>query len=195
MITVGITGGMGSGKTTVAKIFTVLGIPVFFADDASKWLMENDEELKSKLKNKFGSTIYADGNLQRKVLAQIIFQDADSLAWINKLIHPLTVSNFNSWLQTHNDSPYVLKEAAILFESGTYKNCDKIITVTAPVELRISRIQNRDQSQRKEIESRIHNQWTDEQKISLSDFVIVNDDDHALIPQVMQIHDQLLKMN
>lgn len=193
MLKIGITGNIGGGKTTVSKVFEVLGIPVFYADDAAKKVMIADEILISEIKLAFGANSYfQDGSLNRKHIANIVFNDATQLAKLNSIVHPAVFRAFDSWVADIKDVPYVLKEAALLFESSSYKMCDKTIMVTAPLELRIKRVAQRDGFSREEILSREARQFTEEKKMALADFVIKNDDTQLVIPQVLRLHAQFL---
>ena len=192
MLTVGITGGIGSGKTTVCKIFEAIGIPVYYADSRAKYLMERDPDLLAALKNNFGTNIFLEDNtINRPALAKLVFNDPEKLALLNSLVHPVVAQDSLNWIKDQT-SPYTLKEAALLYESGSYKQLDLIISVSAPLELRIARVIKRDGSTREEVFSRINNQWPQERKDELADFIILNDGEMALIPQVLKIHRQLL---
>ncbi|HEX8576855.1 MAG TPA: dephospho-CoA kinase [Flavobacterium sp.] len=170
---IGLTGGIGSGKTTVAKMFMALGVPVYFADDAAKEIMATTE-VHEKLRSVFGDAIIENGVLNRKELAKIVFNNTEQLQKLNIIVHPLVQLHFENWLKKHKQSPFIIKEAAILFESGSYRNCDAIITVTAPLEERIRRVSQRDAADKEAVLQRINNQWTDEEKIIKSDYVIQN---------------------
>jgi dephospho-CoA kinase len=188
MLKIGITGNMGGGKTTVSKIFEVLGIPVFYADDAAKSVMVNDSILVNEIKTAFGDTSYfEDGTLNRKYIAGIVFNDEAKLAKLNSLVHPATFRAFDSWLRLHANVPYVLKEAALLFESDSYKMCDYTIMVQAPLEMRIQRVMKRDGLTRVEVESRNANQFSEEKKSQLANHIIKNDDSQLVIPQVLNL--------
>lgn len=190
MLKVGLTGNIGSGKTTVSKVFEVLGIPVFYADDAAKSVMVSDPVLIAGIKSTFGNSSYFDdGTLNRKHIAGIVFSDAAQLAKLNALVHPATFRAFDEWVKNIKaDVPYVLKEAALLFESDSYKMCDYSIIVRAPFETRIKRVMQRDHLTREEIESRESKQFSEEKKSALADFIIVNDDVQLVIPQVLKLH-------
>ena len=195
MLKIGITGGIGSGKTTVSKIFEVLGVKVFYADDQAKKVMTDDAILVKAIKQTFGSNAYfADGSLNRKYLADIVFSDAGELEKLNAIVHPAVFRAFDNWVAAVHDAPYILKEAALLFESGSYKMCDKTIMVYAPFETRVGRVVLRDGISRAEVESRNAKQMPDEQKIKLADFTIMNDDTELVIPQVLALHQQFLEM-
>lgn len=194
MLKVGITGGIGSGKSTVCKIFEILGIPVYYADERAKFIMEHDARLIAALKKSFGESIFfPGGQLDRGKLASIVFRDSEKIAILNGLVHPSVAEDSNNWIKAQT-SAYILKEAALLFESGSYKQLDLIISVTAPLELRISRVMARDGSSHKEVLNRINNQWPQEKKDELANFVIVNDGQHALVPQVLKVHKQILAL-
>jgi dephospho-CoA kinase len=189
MLKIGLTGNIGSGKTTVSKIFEILGIPVFYADDAAKSVMINDAILIDGIKAAFGEESYFnDGALNRKHIADIVFNDPIKLAKLNALVHPATFRAFDAWVKEIKDVPYVLKEAALLFESDSYKLCDYTIIVQAPLETRIKRVMQRDGLSKAETESRDSNQFTEEKKSRLADYVIVNDDKQLVIPQVLELH-------
>jgi len=192
MLKVGITGGIGSGKTLVCKIFSSLGIPVFDADHEARELVNTDERIKTKIKKEFGSNLYnASGKLDRKKMAAVVFNNKKALEKLNSIIHPVVISNAEDWAK-QQEAPYSIREAAILFESGANKGLDKIITVTAPEELRIRRAMERDKKSKEEILAVIHNQSGDKEKIKQSDFVIINDEKKLVLPQVLQIHEKLL---
>lgn len=191
MLIVGITGGIGSGKTIVSKIFSVLEIPVYYADTEAKKILYLPE-LREKLLKIFSKDILDQrGEPDRKKISAIVFNDKEKLEQLNALIHPAVVTAFENWKQKQN-APYILKEAAILFESGTYKGCDKIVTVVSPRDLKIKRIIARDNFTEEEVLKRMNNQMNDEEKIKRSDFVIYNDEKQLLIPQVLKIHEELI---
>jgi dephospho-CoA kinase len=188
---IGLTGGIGSGKTTIAKHFASLGIPVYIADDEAKKLMDNSEII-AKLQAVFGNEIIENQKIDRKALAQIVFQNPKKLKILNSIIHPAVKKHFTDWLSTYKNHPIIIKEAAILFESGSYKDCDSIITVTSPLEERVNRVMKRDNASRESILDRINNQWTDEQRISKSDYVIINISVNEALKQAEEI---LKKLN
>jgi dephospho-CoA kinase len=195
MLKIGITGNIGGGKTTVSKMFDILGIPVFYADDAAKKVMATDAELISDLKKTFGAGAYfEDGSLNRKHIAEIVFNDEKQLAKLNSLVHPAVFRAFDTWASQIDGVPYVMKEAALLFESDSYKMSDKTIMVTAPLELRIKRVMHRDGLTREEILSRDARQFSEGKKIELADFVIRNDDTELVIPQVLALHQQFISL-
>jgi dephospho-CoA kinase len=196
MLKIGLTGNIGSGKTTVSKIFEILGIPVFYADDAAKKAMVTDGALINGIKSSFGELSYFDnGTLNRKYIAKIVFDDGKQLAKLNSLVHPATFRAFDAWVATISGVPYVIKEAALLFESDFYKLCDFTILVQAPVETRIRRVMQRDGLTRTEIESRNSNQFPEKKKAQLADHIIVNDDKQLVIPQVLELHRAFLSLS
>ena len=187
MIKVGITGGIGSGKSTVCKVFKVLGIPVFEADQVARQLMNYDAKVRIQLINLFGSSVYLpDQTIDRKFLSGIVFNNPSLLADLNSIVHPAVRNAFDDWCQ-NQQSPYVLQEAAILFESGFYKLMDKTIVVDTDEAERIQRVMKRDGTSEEQVRERIRNQWTDEQRIKLADFVINNNDNELIIPQIVKI--------
>jgi dephospho-CoA kinase len=194
MLKIGITGGIGSGKSTVSKIFEILGIPVYYADDRAKDILVRDPELAAQVKQHFGEAVYnADGSLDRKYLGNIVFNNKEKLDLLNSLVHPATIRDADQWaLQQH--TPYVLKEAALLFETSSFHHLDKIIAVFAPQPLRVHRVMKRDNVTRNEVLARIYKQIDETIKMRLSDFVIYNDEQHMIIPQVLAIHEQLLAL-
>lgn len=195
MLKIGLTGSIGSGKTTVSKVFEVLGVPIFYADDAAKKAMVTDLVLIDGIKAAFGNASYfADGSLNRKHIANIVFSDGTRLAKLNALVHPATFRAFDNWVKTINNVPYVLKEAALLFESDSYKMCDLSIAITAPLETRIKRVMQRDNLTRAEIESREASQFPEAKKAALADYIIVNDDVQMVIPQVLELHHKLCSL-
>ena len=191
---IGITGGIGAGKTTVAKVFTILCIPVYSADDRAKWLMANDEALKANILHAFGENSYTDSHtLDRTFLAERVFSNEENTKIINGLVHPAVREDFHRWAE-EQQSPYVLKEAALLFETGSYKELDKVINVSSPLKVRVSRILMRDpQRTLEQVNSIIDKQLPDEDKNRLADFVIKNTDNKMIIPQVLEIHEKLLQ--
>lgn len=185
----GITGGIGSGKTTVCKIFETLGIPIYYADDRAKYLMSHDPDLIAGIIELFGPEAYLEPQvLNRAHIAHVAFNDKDKLAQLNALVHPAVARDGLEWQAAQRYVPYTLKEAALLYESGSYRSLDKIIVVTAPLELRIERVMARDGAKREDVEARISKQMPEAEKVNLADFVIYNDGEQALIPQVMSIH-------
>jgi dephospho-CoA kinase len=171
---IGLTGGIGSGKTTIANHFRVAGIPVYIADDEARKIMQSDVII-AEIKKTFGNTVFDNGILNREKLSGIVFNDPEKLKLLNAIIHPAVKKHFSRWILNQKNTPYIIYEAAILFESGSYKDCDIIITVTASLELRIQRVIQRDKTTRENVLSRINMQWNDEKRIEKSDFVIEND--------------------
>lgn len=188
----GITGGIGSGKSVVSRIFQSLGIPVFNSDFHAKRVYEDYPETMEFLKARYGGEIIRDGKPDRAKLASIVFGSETELKALNALIHPFVRKQFEQWVRLQ-DAPYVLREAAILLESDTYHDCDAIILVSAPLPLRIARVVERDKTTDAEVLARVKRQWTDEQKRAFSDFEIINDDVQAILPQVLAIHETLIR--
>jgi dephospho-CoA kinase len=184
---IGVTGGIGSGKSLVCEIFALQGIPVYQADIAAKTLMHKNEDLKNELTKEFGNIYNETGELQRSELAKKVFGNLSLLQKLNSIVHPYVIRHSEEW-ESKQSAPYVLREAAILFESGTNTGLDYVITVTAPVDVRIKRILARDNRSEEEIRAIISNQMSDEEKAERSDFVIVNDDVTAVFPQVWKLH-------
>jgi len=193
ILKVGITGGIGSGKTTVCKIFELLGIPVYYADGQAKQLMVSDPRLVAGVKKLFGPDSYLpNGALNRPFIAKEVFSDDRKLEQLNRLVHPAVAEDSDRWHHAQENVPYTLKEAALLFESGNHKQLDKLITVFAPEELRIRRVVERDHSSPEEARARMAKQMPEEEKMKRSDFVVHNDGKHSLIRQVLDIHHALL---
>lgn len=192
MLKIGLTGGIGSGKSTVARVFGVLGIPVYNADDEAKRLMNENAELKEGIMKKFGSSVYPDGHLDRKQLAAIVFSDPQKLEQLNALVHPVTLTDAENWMKKQK-TPYVMKEAALIFESGAHHFLDKVIGISAPAPLRILRAMKRDQVSREDVIARMNRQIEEDIKMRLCDFVITNDEQELVIPQVLAVHDVLVK--
>ena len=194
MYIIGLTGGIGSGKTIISKIFKNLGIAVYNSDIEAKKLMNSDFDIINKLKMVFGYDIYNEKNqLNKKKLAELIFNNKDKLNTVNTIVHPAVKKHFNNWV-IKQTTPYVIKETAILFESGIYKDVNKIITVTAPLKLRIKRISERDNISEDDIMQRINKQTDDNFKIHNSDFIINNNEFELTIPQIFKIHNKILKI-
>lgn len=187
MLKIGLTGGIGSGKSTVAKIFETLGIPVYYADAEAKRLMNSSETLKKVIRQNFGEATYENDQLNRKYLAGIVFNNPEKLELLNALIHPVTINDAEQWMQQQS-APYSIKEAALLFESGAAENLDFIVGVYAPQALRIKRVMKRDGLTADEIMKRINRQVNEEMKMKLCDFVITNNEQELLIPQVLKLH-------
>lgn len=192
-LTVGITGGIGSGKSTICEIFRHLNIPVFEADLEAKKLIHSNTVIKAGLIDLFGEAIYtSDGTVDRKELARLIFNDENKLTKVNELVHPLVRSEFRDWLKKQT-APYIIHEAAILFESGFYKMMDYTILVSAPENVRIERVSKRDKVTKEQVKERIRKQWTDQQKRKLATLEIKNDNKELLIPQIIEIDKQIRK--
>jgi len=183
---IGLTGGIGSGKTTIAHYFHSFGIPIYIADDEAKKLMDS-QEVKDLVKEAFGEAIIENGLINREKLAKIVFDDQDKLKKLNAIIHPAVQTHFKNWLLENNSAAYIIYEAAILFESGNYKNCDYIITVTAPTETRIARVMKRDNTTREQILKRMNAQWIDQQRVLKSTFVIENENTAEAKKEVRKI--------
>ncbi|EFS96382.1 dephospho-CoA kinase [Capnocytophaga ochracea F0287] len=190
MMVVGLTGGIGSGKSTIAKEFAALGIAVFNSDEQAKVLIATDAQVKERIIAAFGEKAYQNGEYNRAYIAQIVFNNPEKLAILNSIVHPALAKHFKQWAKKQT-SPYVLKEAAILFENGSYKDCDYIITVTAPEQLRIARVMARDHCTEAQVRARMAQQWSDAQRIALSNAVIENIDLESAKEQVKRIHLQL----
>ncbi|HEY3373140.1 MAG TPA: dephospho-CoA kinase [Prolixibacteraceae bacterium] len=187
MIKVGITGGIGSGKSTVCKVFKILGIPVFEADSIARELMNSDAKVRTQLIDLFGSAVYLpDLTVDRKYLSGIVFNNPSLLSELNSIVHPAVRHAFETWYQNQH-SPYIIQEAAILFESGFYKMMDKTIVVATDEAERVQRVMKRDGTSEEQVRQRIGNQWTDEQRIKMADFVIGNNDNELIIPQIVNI--------
>ncbi|MEJ8757639.1 dephospho-CoA kinase [Pontibacter sp. H259] len=194
MLKIGITGGMGVGKTIVCRMFAILGTPVYDADTRAKWVMNNDAALKQELTNAFGIEAYTQaGELNRAYLSKTAFNDPQKLALLNSLVHPHVGNDFTKWVEANQSAPYVLKEAALMFESESWRQMDEIIVVTAPMDVRIKRILQRDPHRTQtEIEIIISKQLSEEEKIARAQHIIYNDDQQLLIPQVLKLHEQFL---
>lgn len=189
---VGLTGGIGSGKSTIAQMFEKLGIPVYVSDKQAQMLIETDENIKQKIISVFGENAYINGKYNRKYVAEIVFNNKDKLRSINEIVHPAVALHFEKWKQKQQ-APYVIKEAAILFESGAYRHCDYIITVTAPEPERIRRVIERDGVTEQSVRERMNNQWNDDQKIKLSNEFINNINMESSSLKVQEIHSNLIK--
>ena len=192
--TVGLTGGIGSGKTTIANLFaTEFAIPIYIADTKTKELIAQDTHLQQEIKALLGEEAFVEGKYNTAFVASIVFSTPEKLQALNQLIHPYVQQDFARWREEQH-SPYVIKESAILFESGSYKDCDYIITVTAPLEERIRRVMLRDKIDRKTVEKRIKNQWNDENRIKLSTFVVDNRDFGRNLDKIQTIHCKIMEM-
>ena len=191
-LTLGVTGGIGSGKTSVCRVFDVLGVPVFSADREAQEIMKTDNVIIGKINSIVGKDLYINGSLNRKELATIIFNDSTLLEKVNSVVHPAVFDRFRKWV-LEQTTPYVIMEAAILFESGASKYVDKIATVIAPVEQRVERVILRNKLSREEVLERMRNQMDDTTRIKLSDFIISNSENDMIIPAILKIHDDILK--
>ncbi len=195
MLSIGITGGIGSGKTTVCKIFEILGVPVYNADERAKYLMTHNKALIKKIKNIFGSNSYLkNGDLNRKYIAQIVFKNRQKLEILNKAVHPIVKLDFTDWVKKQN-SEYLIKEAALLFETGSYRDMDFNVLIYSPIELRIERVMKRDNTDRDSVLARVKNQMEEEKKSKLADFIIKNDGKHSLIEQILNLDKKFKEIN
>jgi len=195
MLKIGITGNIGSGKSTVARVFEILGIHVFYADVEAKKVMTQDQLLIEGIKKAFGNDAYfCDGLLNRKYISDIVFNNDAELKNLNALVHPAVFRAFDDWAKAFTNEPYVIKEAAVLFESGSYKFCDKTILVSAPLEIRLKRVMDRDHISQAEVEAREARQFSEERKKGLADYIIQNDDSQLVIPQILALHRQFLQL-
>jgi dephospho-CoA kinase len=195
MLKIGVTGGMGTGKSTVCRVFETLGVPVFYADAEAKRLLNESAEVQAKLKRIFGEEIFSGGMPDRKKIAAIVFHDRKKLDELNALLHPATIARSNEWFLQQENVPYAIKEAALIYEAGAEKQLDKVIVVTAPEELCIGRIVLRDYVTPDEVRARIRNQLPQDVKAARADFIVENDELHPVIPQVMKIHEQLVGLS
>lgn len=192
---IGITGGIGSGKSTISHVFEILGVPVYYADDAGKELMNKDTTLKQAIKAHFGEAVYnAEDQLDRKKLAGIVFQNPQLLQQLNAIVHPATIAAADRWMQEQT-APYVLKEAALLFESDAHLHVDKVIGVQASLTTRIKRVVQRDAVTQKEVMDRIARQMDETEKLNRCDYLINNEGNELVIPQVLALHQQLLALS
>jgi dephospho-CoA kinase len=193
MLKIGLTGGIGSGKSTVAKVFETLGIPVYYADDTAKRLMNEDAALKQKIQEQFGEAAYTNGQLNRKYIADIVFTSPKKLELLNSIVHPATLQDAEKWMQQQTTA-YAIKEAALIFESGAQEHLDYVIGVYTPATLRIQRTILRDGITREEVIARMDKQINDTIKMRLCDFVVTNNEQELLIPQVITLHQHLLAL-
>lgn len=191
MLKVGITGGIGSGKTTACKIFEFLGIPVYYADDRAKYIMNHDPEVRTKIIEGFGQEAYKDGFLDRGYIAGIVFQDAEKLALINSIVHPAVALDSQLWFELQS-APYALKEAALLVENGSYTSLDLLISVSAPEDIRADRVMKRDGTSREQVLERMKNQLPQSEKDAVADYIIYNTGERSIIEQILKIHKELI---
>ncbi len=189
----GVTGGIGSGKSTICRIFEVMGIPVFYSDEEARSIMDSTESIKSGLEKILGFDVYRDGELDRQELADVIFNDADLLKQVNKLVHPIVFDAFQSWAESCQ-SPYVILESAVLFTSGSDKRVDKILAVVAPLEERIQRVMDRNNITRSQVTERINMQVSESVLRKGSDFIVENNDSAMVLPGIIMIHNELLQL-
>lgn len=190
---IGITGGIGSGKTIVCEIFKTLGVKIYNADQRAKYLLDHDTELKKRIIEVFGTEIYIHGIANRKLLAKRVFSNSEALNTLNSIIHPAVSVDFDNWLRQNHNEPYILKEAAILFESGASKQLDFVVMVYAPKELRLKRVISRDNADPEAVLSRMKNQMAEEEKLKRSNYIIYNDESQSLIQQVLHLHSIFIK--
>lgn len=194
MLKIGITGGIGAGKSIVCKLFLLLGIKVYNADYFAKYIMQNDAILVQQIKNAFGNDVYSNEKLNREKLAKIVFNNSDKLQQLNNLVHPAVAKHAFNWMN-QQAGPYVLKEAALLFETGSYQLLDYTILVTAPEVVRIERVRKRDNTDAENVKKRIDKQLPDIEKETMADFIVINDNSTPLIPQVNKLHQKLLQLS
>ena len=194
MLKIGLTGGIGSGKSTVARIFEVLNIPVYYADAAAKRLMNENSDLKNSIINAFGKNAYKDGILDRAYIAEEVFNNENKLQLLNAEVHPATINDAAVWFQQQT-SPYVIKEAALIFESGSNTGLDYVIGVSAPELIRLQRAMKRDHISIEQVQARMHKQMNEEEKMRLCDYVIFNDEQEMLIPQVLSLHETFIELS
>lgn len=192
---VGLTGGIGSGKSLVAEVFARLGVPVYSADERGRWLLDHDEQVRNEVNRLFGNSIYVNNELDRKQVAGIVFANKGKLDDLNAIIHPAVAKDFSVWIRGHEGARYVLKETAILFETGLFEQTDRTILVTAPKGLRSERVMKRDHVSEDNVRARMANQWEDEQKMELADLIIDNSGKQMVVPQVLRIHEELILLN
>jgi dephospho-CoA kinase len=194
---VGITGGIGSGKSVICKIFTCLGVPVYDADSRAKSIMTTDGILIAQIKKEFGDLAYlSDGSLDREYLSRVIFENQEKRTLLNQMVHPRVAADTDRWLDQNREATYVVREAALLIESGAYLRVDKVLLVTAPEELRIKRVLARDPHRlREEVVKIMATQLPEEEKKKVADVVVYNDETQLLVPQILHLHNQFLKLN
>ncbi len=193
MLKVGLTGGIGSGKSIVSKIFSILGVHVFHSDEVSRELMDHDPEIIKKVSAIFGNDIYRNGVVDRKTISEAVFTDKKALEKLNAVIHPAVQKAFSGWLEGCINAPYIIKESAIIFESGTDRELDYVIMVSAPEALRASRVIERDGTSKEEVVRRMRNQMNDTERATRSDEIIFNDGKQLVIPQVIELHKKLMQ--
>ena len=195
MLKIGITGGIGSGKTTICQIFETFGIPVFYADTVAKQIMYTDNKLKLNIQKAFGEDVYTtQGDLNRKHLASMVFNNVEKLNILNSLVHPAVYMAFDNWVICQTNTPYVIKEAALLFESESYKMCHYTVLVKSPVNLKTPRIMQRDGISLDEVNLRMSRQFTDNHKEEMANFIVLNNEQKLLVPQVVNLHEHFIKL-
>ncbi|MEJ8802489.1 dephospho-CoA kinase [Pontibacter sp. H249] len=196
MLKIGITGGIGVGKTVVARMFKLLGIPVYDSDSRAKWVMHHDDSLKADLIAAYGSQAFNEqGELDRAYIASIVFNNPEKLQRHNSLVHPHVRNDFEKWVKQHTGKPYVIKEAALMYESEAWKQIDKMIAVYAPMDVRIKRLLLRDKHRTEaDIRTIISKQLSEEEKMARADYIVTNDDQRMIIPQVLSLHKQFLEL-
>lgn len=190
---VGLTGGIGSGKSTVAKVFETLGIPVYYADDAAKRVMNDNEALRQQVITHFGEDSYTGGLLNRSHIAAQVFNNKERLDLLNSIVHPVTIADAEEWMQQQT-TPYAIKEAALIFEANAHLQLDYVIGVSAPFDLRLKRVMARDHSSPEKVQARMDKQMDEAQKMQRCDFIIYNDEKQLIIPQVLELHAQLINL-
>lgn len=188
MLKIGITGGIGSGKSYICSKFEQLGVPVYNADERAKYLMQNDEEVKNKLIESFGTEIFENNTLNRKFLASLVFNNKEALQTLNSIVHPAVEKDTENWLKLHQNKPFVVKEAALLFETGSYQKLDKTILVSADEDLRVARVMERDKVSREDVEARVKNQMDELDKMTLADYIINNDGNREIDKLVLKLN-------
>lgn len=190
---IGITGGIGSGKSTVSKVFALLNVPIYNADNRAKYLLNNDADVVLKVKQVFGNDIYLNKELDRKKMAAQVFEQPFLLQQLNEIVHPAVFKDFDKWCDEHQQEPYILKEAALIFETIIHQKLDAVMMVSSPENLRIERVMKRDSITKEQVLARIKNQMSEEEKLNRADYIIYNDELQLVIPQVVQLHQQLIK--
>ncbi len=195
MLKIGVTGGIGSGKSLVCEMFQLLGVPVYNADEQAKKLVNSDRQIIDSLTTKYGQDIYSKGVIDKKRLAGIIFNNKEELKFVNETIHPRVFAHFDEWLELNHHHKYIIKEAALLFESGSYKDLDKVILVAAPEEIRIKRVVERDKTNEKAVKKIIESQMSENEKQQKSNYIINNDNTVLIIPHILELHNEFINTN
>lgn len=195
MLKIGLTGSIGSGKSTIAKVFYALGAPIYVSDIEAKKILDFPDIVKT-ITTKFDNNLLNEkGLINRQALASIVFNDPDALRWLNSLIHPHVRTHFQEWVNSHLSEPYIIQESAIMFETGFHSFFDKIIVVTCPEEQRFERVKSRDNMSREQFQERMENQWSEELKVKKADYIIANDDHSLALPQVLKLHKEFIKLS